>query len=71
MQIGEVTENVPSIDEFVKNKDVDLLFTSNPSLRSVVVVRDGSPIGHITRTHFYQKLVHAMAIIYLWVDKTS
>ncbi|POZ58387.1 putative diguanylate cyclase YeaP [Lysinibacillus sphaericus] len=56
MQIGEVTENVPSIDEFVKNKDVDLLFTSNPSLRSVVVVRDGSPIGHITRTHFYQKI---------------
>ncbi len=56
MQIGEVIENVLSIDEFVKNKDVDLLFTSNPSLRSVVVVRDGKPIGHITRTHFYQKI---------------
>ncbi|MFJ7408164.1 MULTISPECIES: GGDEF domain-containing protein [unclassified Lysinibacillus] len=56
MQIGEVIENVLSIDEFVKNKEVDLLFTSNPSLRSVVVVRDGKPIGHITRTHFYQKI---------------
>jgi diguanylate cyclase (GGDEF)-like protein len=56
MQIGEVIENVLSIDEFVKNKEVDLLFTSNPSLRSVVVVRDGNPIGHITRTHFYQKI---------------
>ncbi|MFJ7668750.1 GGDEF domain-containing protein [Lysinibacillus sp. NPDC097195] len=56
MQIGEVIENVPCIDEFVKNKEVDLLFTSNPSLRSVVVVRDGRPIGHITRTHFYQKI---------------
>ncbi len=56
MQIGEVIENVLSIDEFAKNKEVDLLFTSNPSLRSVVVVRDGKPIGHITRTHFYQKI---------------
>ena len=56
MQIGEVIENVPCIDEFVKNKEVDLLFTTNPSLRSVVVVRDGRPIGHITRTHFYQKI---------------
>lgn len=56
MKIGEVIENVPCIDEFVKNQEVDLLFTSNPSLRSVVVVRDDKPIGHITRTHFYQKI---------------
>ncbi|MGE8001045.1 GGDEF domain-containing protein [Lysinibacillus sp. NPDC093190] len=56
MMIGEVIENVPCIDEFVKNQEVDLLFTSNPSLRSVVVVRDDKPIGHITRTHFYQKI---------------
>ncbi|MGE7691581.1 GGDEF domain-containing protein [Lysinibacillus sp. NPDC097214] len=56
MKIGEVIENVPCIDEFVKNNEVDLLFTSNPSLRSVVVVRDDKPIGHITRTHFYQKI---------------
>lgn len=56
MKIGEVIEKVPCIDEFVKNKDVDVLFTSNPSLRSVVVVRDEKPIGHITRTHFYQKI---------------
>ncbi|KOS60527.1 GGDEF domain-containing protein [Lysinibacillus agricola] len=56
MKIGEVIENVPCIDEFVKNKEVDLLFTSNPSLRSVVVVRDDKPIGQITRTHFYQKI---------------
>ncbi|MGE6513900.1 GGDEF domain-containing protein [Lysinibacillus sphaericus] len=56
MKIGEVIENVPCIDEYVKNKEVDLLFTSNPSLRSVVVVQEGRPIGHITRTHFYQKI---------------
>lgn len=56
MKIGEVIESVPCIDEFVKNKEVDLLFTNNPSLRSVVVVRDDKPIGHITRTHFYQKI---------------
>lgn len=56
MKIGEVIESVPCIDEFVKNNEVDLLFTSNPSLRSVVVVRDDKPIGHITRTHFYQKI---------------
>ncbi len=55
MKIGEVIENVPCIDEYVKNKEVDLLFTSNPSMRSVVVVQEGRPIGHITRTHFYQK----------------
>ncbi|MFE3576086.1 GGDEF domain-containing protein [Lysinibacillus sp. NPDC059133] len=56
MKIGEVIENVPCIDEFVKNQEVDMLFTSNPSLRSVVVVREDKPIGHITRTHFYQKI---------------
>ncbi|MFJ8461014.1 GGDEF domain-containing protein [Lysinibacillus xylanilyticus] len=56
MKIGEVIESVPCIDEFVKNKEVDLLFTNDPSLRSVVVVRDDKPIGHITRTHFYQKI---------------
>lgn len=72
MKIGEVIETVPCIDEFVKNREVDLLFTSNLSLRSVVVVRDERPIGHITRTHFYQKkLVHVMAIIYLWDVKTN
>ncbi|WP_285395672.1 GGDEF domain-containing protein [Lysinibacillus sp. fls2-241-R2A-57] len=56
MKIGEVIESVPCIDEFVKNKEVDLLFTNDPSLRSVVVVRDDKPIGHITRTHFYEKI---------------
>ncbi len=35
MKIGEVIEKVPCTDEFVKNKEVDLLFTSNPSLRTV------------------------------------
>lgn len=56
MKIGEVIEKVPCIDEFVKNNEVDVLFMSNPSLRSIVVVRDEKPIGHITRTHFYQKI---------------
>ncbi len=46
MRIEEVIENVPCIDKFVKNKEVDLLFTSNSSIRSVVVVRDDKPIGH-------------------------
>lgn len=56
MKIGEVIENVPCIDEFVKNREVDLLFTQNPTLRGIVVVQEGKPIGHITRTHFYQKI---------------
>ncbi|WP_341301348.1 GGDEF domain-containing protein [Lysinibacillus sp. FSL H8-0500] len=56
MKIGEVIEKGPCISEFVKNKEVDKLFTSDPTLRSVVVVRDEKPIGHITRTHFYQKI---------------
>lgn len=44
MKIGEVIEKVPCIDEFVKNNEVDVLFMSNPSLRSIVVVRDEKPI---------------------------
>lgn len=56
MKIGEVIEHVPCIDEFVKNKEVDLLFTQNPTLRGIVVVQENRPIGQITRTHFYQKI---------------
>lgn len=56
MIIGEVIENVPCIDESVKNKEVDVLFTQSPTLRGIVVVCDGRPIGQITRTHFYQKI---------------
>lgn len=56
MKIGEVIESVPCIDESVKNKEVDLLFTQNPTLRSIVVVQESRPIGQITRTHFYQKI---------------
>lgn len=56
MKIGEVIEFFPCIDEAVKNEEVDLLFTQNPTLRGIVVVREGRPIGQITRTHFYQKI---------------
>ncbi|MFJ7951622.1 GGDEF domain-containing protein [Lysinibacillus sp. NPDC096418] len=56
MNIGEVIENVPCIDESVKNKEVDFLFTQNPTLRGIVVVQESRPIGQITRTHFYQKI---------------
>ena len=56
MKIGEVIENVPCIDELVKNKEVDFLFTQNPTLRGIIVVREGRPTGQITRTHFYQKI---------------
>lgn len=56
MKIGEVIENIPCIDESIKNKEVDVLFNQNPILRGIVVVRDGRPIGQITRTHFYQKI---------------
>lgn len=56
MKIGEVIEVVPCIDEVVKNKEVDLLFTQNPILRGIVVVSEGRPIGQITRTHFYQTI---------------
>lgn len=56
MKIGEAIENVPCIDESVKNKEVDLLFTQNPTLRGIVVIQENRPIGQITRTHFYQKI---------------
>ncbi|MEG0259050.1 MAG: GGDEF domain-containing protein [Lysinibacillus sp.] len=56
MKIGEVIEQVPCIDEFVGNKEVDLLFKQTPTLRGIVVVQENRPIGQITRTHFYQKL---------------
>ncbi|KOS66749.1 diguanylate cyclase [Lysinibacillus contaminans] len=56
MKIGEVIESVPCIDVSVKNKEVDLLFTQNQTLRGIVVVQDSKPIGQITRTHFYQKI---------------
>ncbi|MFJ7737310.1 hypothetical protein ACIQ2D_13355 [Lysinibacillus sp. NPDC097287] len=56
MKIGEVIEIVPCIDESVKNKEVDLLFTQNPTLRGIVVIQENRPIGQITRTHFYQKI---------------
>ena len=45
MKIEEVIEFVPCIEEAVKNKEVDLLFTQNPTLRGLVVVREGRPIG--------------------------
>ena len=56
MTIGEVTDPVPCINECAENKEVDLLFTQNPTLRGIVVVRENRPIGQITRTHFYEKI---------------
>lgn len=54
--IGRIVKKVPSIDPTVKNKEVDKLFTDEPTLRGLVVVHHAKPIAHITRTHFYQKI---------------
>ena len=56
MKIGEVIEVVPYVKEEVNNKEVDLLFTQKPTLRGIVVVREGKPIGQITRKNFYQTI---------------
>ncbi|MEJ9280085.1 GGDEF domain-containing protein [Ureibacillus thermosphaericus] len=56
MKIGRIAKKVPSVGPKVKSKEVDRLFSENPNLRGIVVVEDEKPIGHITRTHFYQKI---------------
>lgn len=54
--IGEIVETVPSINPFMKNKEVDTLFTENPKIQGIVVVHEQKPIAHITRANFYQKI---------------
>lgn len=54
--IGGIVKKVPFINPFVKNKEVDKLFTDNPNIRGLVVVHHEKPVAHITRTHFYQKI---------------
>ncbi|TSI06200.1 GGDEF domain-containing protein [Lysinibacillus sp. BW-2-10] len=54
--IGRIAKTVPYIDPFVKNKEIDKLFTENPDMRSIVVAHQEKPVAHITRTHFYQKI---------------
>lgn len=56
MKIGWIAKKVPSVGPNVKSKEVDKYFSENPNLRGIVVVEDEKPIGHITRTHFYQKI---------------
>ncbi|MCT2537878.1 GGDEF domain-containing protein [Aquibacillus koreensis] len=54
--IGEIMEQVPTIDDNHTNQYADQLFKDNPSCEGIVVVRDGIPIALITRINFYQKL---------------
>nr|WP_106781709.1 GGDEF domain-containing protein [Lysinibacillus timonensis] len=54
--IGRIVNKVPYISPSVKNKEVDKLFTENPSVRGIVVVHHEKPIAQITRTNFYQKI---------------
>ena len=54
--IGEIIEAADWIDEHVKNKEVNEKFVQQPSLRGIVVLQNQQPIGHIPRTHFYQKI---------------
>lgn len=54
--IGRIAKAVPYIEPYVKNKEVDKLFTQNPNIRGIVVVHHEKPIAQVTRTHFYQRI---------------
>ncbi|WP_431028973.1 GGDEF domain-containing protein [Lysinibacillus sp. LZ02] len=56
MSIENIIQTVPCIDEYTKSKKVDQLFVEDPTLRGIVVLREEKPIGHISRTHFYEKI---------------
>ncbi|MCH7321369.1 GGDEF domain-containing protein [Solibacillus sp. MA9] len=54
--IGHIVEEAEWIDEQVKNKEVNQKFVQQPTLRGIVIVKDQTPVGHIPRSHFYQKI---------------
>jgi len=54
--IGEIVEKALYINQSVKGKEIDKFFTEHPKLQGIVVVHNEKPIGHITRTYFYQKI---------------
>lgn len=54
--IGEIVEKALYINQSVKGKEVDKFFTEHPNLQGIVVLHNEKPIGHITRTYFYQKI---------------
>ena len=56
MTIGNIIETVPCIDAHMKSKQVNDLFIDDPTLRGIVVLQNDKPIGHISRTHFYQTI---------------
>ena len=56
LTIGHIVEEAEWIDEQVKNKEVNQKFVQQPSLRGIVIVKDQTPVGHIPRAHFYQKI---------------
>lgn len=56
LSIGQIVEEAEWIDEYIKNKEVNEKFIQQPTLRGIVIVKDGLPIGHIPRAHFYQKI---------------
>lgn len=56
LTIGHIVEEAEWIDEQVKNKEVNQKFVQQPTLRGIVIVKDHTPVGHIPRAHFYQKI---------------
>lgn len=63
MKIGEVIENFPCIDEFVKNKEVDLLLRKIQHFKGLSSCRN---MDQLDRLH-----AHTMAIIFIWDGKIS
>ena len=55
-RIGDIIESSTSVEEHVKNKEINQFFVDQPSLRSIVVIKNDKPIAHIPKTHFYQKI---------------
>lgn len=56
LTVGQIIEAAEPMNEQLKNKEVNERFVQQPTLRGIVIVKDDVPIGHIPRTHFYQKI---------------
>ncbi|KYG91122.1 diguanylate cyclase [[Bacillus] sp. KCTC 13219] len=54
--IGEMAEQIMSVEPTNKNKIIDQHFTKDQTLRGLVVTDKRVPIAYISRTHFYEKI---------------
>ncbi|MBM4761687.1 GGDEF domain-containing protein [Bacillus sp. B15-48] len=54
--IGEIAEQVPCISLDAISKTVHTIFSENPSIHGVVIVKKEEPVSLITRTDFYEKM---------------